>query len=75
MIQTTSTTIRLPKKAAKGGWVILSIDEYRQIMEKNVPTYYLTGKKAKELDQLVKEGLRAYRQGKIKKLGSLADLR
>jgi hypothetical protein len=40
----------------KGGIVILSLREYRKLCERAVPTYYLKGKEAEELDKLVEEG-------------------
>jgi hypothetical protein len=39
-----------------------------------VPTYYLSGEEAEDLDRLVEEGLKEYREGRTKKIGSLADL-
>jgi len=58
----------------KGGVVILSLREYRKLCERAVPTYYLKGKEAEELDKLVEEGLREYRKGRCKTIKSLADL-
>jgi hypothetical protein len=58
----------------KGGIVILSLREYRKLCERAVPTYYLKGKEAEELDKLVEEGLREYRKGRCKTIKSLADL-
>lgn len=58
----------------EGGIVILSLREYQKLCAKAVPTYYLEGKEAEEIDSLVKEGLVAYRRGKSKKIRSLADL-
>lgn len=42
--------------------------------ELKVPTYYLSGKEAEELDRLVEEGLKDYREGRTRKIKSLADL-
>jgi len=58
----------------EGGVVILSLREYQKLCAKTVPTYYLEGKEAEEIDSLVKEGLSAYRKGKSKRIRSLADL-
>ena len=58
----------------KAGIVILSLQEYRKLCEKAVPTYYLKGKGAEELDKLVKEGLRDHNLRKTRKIKSLADL-
>ncbi len=56
------------------GVVILSIKEYQRLCEMAVPTYYLKGAKAEELDGLVEDGLTGYRKGKCKTIRSLADL-
>ena len=58
----------------EGGIVILSLREYQKLCAKTIPTYYLEGIEAEEIDSLVKEGLRAYRKGKSKKIRSLADI-
>lgn len=58
----------------KGGIVILPLREYRKLCERAVPTYYLKGKEAEELDKLVKEGLRVHNSGKTRKIKFLADL-
>ncbi|HHT9105425.1 MAG TPA: hypothetical protein ACFYD7_06090 [Candidatus Wujingus californicus] len=58
----------------EGGIVILSLREYQKLCAKTVPTYYLEGIEAEEIDSLVKEGVRAYRKGKSKKIRSLADI-
>ena len=70
------TTITVPRKKIKeeGGIVILSLEEYRKLSERAAPTYYLKGKEALELDRLVEEGLRKHREGKTRKIKSLADL-
>ena len=70
------STITLSKSeiTEKDGIVILSLKEYRKICERVVPEYYLTGKAAEEADKLVKEGLVDYREGRTKKIKSLADL-
>lgn len=57
-----------------GGVVILSLREYQKLCVKAVPTYYLEGKEAEEIDSLAKEGLSAYRRGKYKRIRSLADM-
>ena len=58
----------------KGGVVILDLEEYQKLCERAVPIYYLKGKEAVELDNLVEEGLEEYRAGKTRKVSSLADL-
>jgi len=68
--------ITIPKKAVekRGGFVILSLKEYEKLREETMPTYHLSGKKAKELDKLIREGKREYKAGKCKEIKSLADL-
>lgn len=56
------------------GVVVLPMKEYKRLLAAAVPTQYLTGKAAKDLDKLVEEGLREHRAGKTRKLRSLADL-
>ncbi|MEK6652882.1 MAG: hypothetical protein AABY50_08125 [Nitrospirota bacterium] len=58
----------------KGGIVVLSLKEYQKLCERAVPTYYLKGEKACELDKLVAEGLAEYSKGRCKKVKSLSDL-
>ncbi|MBI1755295.1 hypothetical protein HYR65_03345 [Candidatus Azambacteria bacterium] len=69
-------TISIQKSKIKkeGGVVVLSLKEYQKLYERAVPTYYLKGKAAKKLDELVEEGLREYRAGKTRAITSLADL-
>ena len=68
--------ITIPREAARkaGGFVILPIKEYEKLREQSVPTYYLSGKEAKELDKLVREGEKEYREGKCESIKSLSDL-
>lgn len=58
----------------EGGVVVLPLKEYHRLLEKSVPTYYLTGKAAERLDKLVEEGLREHKAGKTRVIKSLADL-
>ncbi len=67
-------TIHKEKVEKQGGVVILPLKEYQKLLERAVPTYRLTGREAKKLDELVEEGLRDYRAGRTKKIRSLADL-
>jgi hypothetical protein len=72
---TTATLQRLKKSAAKArGSVTLSAKTYRELLDAAIPTYYLTGKAATDLDKLVEEGLREYAEGKTRTIRSLADL-
>jgi len=74
--QTANNSITISKSAIrrKGELVILPLREYEELCRRAVPTYYLKGKEAEELDKLVEEGLKEYRAGKCKKIKSLADL-
>lgn len=69
-------TVTISKKQIRkeGGVVVLSLEEYKKLSRRAVPTYYLKGKEAKDLDKLVEQGLKDYRAGKTKTLKSLADL-
>lgn len=73
---TNNNLITIPEKTVRkeGGIVILPLREYEELREKAIPTYYLEGKEAEELDKLVEEGLRDYKKGKCKTIKSLADL-
>lgn len=74
MANQNSVTISREAVQRRGGVVILSLEEYQKLHERAVPTYYLKGKEAGELDKLIREGLREYGKGKCKKIKSLADL-
>ncbi len=58
----------------EGGVVVLSLGEYRRLLENSVPAVYLKGRRARALDRLVTEGLKEHFEGKTKKVKSLADL-
>lgn len=73
-INKNSITISRETVQKKGGIVILPLREYERLYQRTAPTYYLKGKKAKELDKLVKEGLKDHNLGKTRKIKSLADL-
>lgn len=70
------TTITLSRKSVEKqkGVVVLPIKEYERLIKASVPEYYLTGKAALRLDALVEQGLREHREGKTRKIRSLADL-
>jgi hypothetical protein len=57
----------------KGGVVILSLREYKKLCERAMPTYYLKGKEAEELDKLVEKGLRDYQEGRTISASSLKE--
>ena len=72
---TTATLVKLRKVAARNnGNVTLPAKVYRQLLDAAIPTYYLTGKEATDLDKLVEDGLREYAKGKTRTIRSLADL-
>ena len=60
-------------KIGKEPVVILPLREYEKLRQRAVPTYYLKGKKAKELDRLVEEGLRDYEMGQTIRASSLKE--
>ncbi|MEK7576762.1 MAG: hypothetical protein AAB482_03655 [Patescibacteria group bacterium] len=67
-------TIQKSKIKEQKGVVILPIGEYQKLLERAVPTYYLSGKEAEKLDKLYEDGMREYKAGKTRKIKSLADL-
>lgn len=69
-----SITISRNSAQKAGGFVILPIKQYEKLREQAIPTYYLAGKEAKDLDRLVGDGLNEYHAGKCKKIKSLSDL-
>ena len=74
--QTTKNSIVISRKEIKkqGGVVILPLEEYKELCKRAVPTYYLEGKEVEELDKLVEEGLKDYREGKCSEIKSLSEL-
>ena len=72
----TKNSVNISKETIRkeGGMVILPLREYEELKERSIPTYYLEGKEAEELDKLVKEGLDDYKKGKCKTIKSLSDL-
>jgi len=58
----------------RGGIVLLPLREYQKLLEQQVPTYYLSGAQALQLDRLVKSGMREYRCGNARRIRSLDDL-
>ncbi len=54
--------------------VILPLKEYRKLIARAVPVYYLAGREAAKLDKLVGYGFKEYKAGKARKITSLADL-
>ena len=70
------TTAQLLKAALqkKKSVVVLPIEEYQRLVAASVPTYYLQGKAALRLDKEVERSLKEYRDGKTRRIKSLADL-
>jgi len=68
-----TVTVSRNKIEKEGGVVVLSLKEYQKMQASSVPTYYLRGQEARNLDKLVKSGLKNYKNGKTKVLKSLAD--
>jgi hypothetical protein len=66
-------TISKKKIKKEGGIVILPLDEYRKLCEQAVPTYYLKGKEADNLDRSVEHGLKEYREGKTISARSIGE--
>ncbi len=75
-MQITKDAITIPKRAVEkqGGFVVLTLKEYEELRERAVPTYQLYGKEAEELDKLVEEGMKDYKEGRCKEIKSLSDL-
>ena len=76
MANQTSQNITISKKniLKEKGVVILPLKEYQKLCERAVPTYYLREKEAEKLDRLVEEGLKEYKEGRCRRIKSLADL-
>jgi len=73
--QGIKNSITISKRAVRreGGMVILPLKEYQELRERAVPTYYLRGKEAEELDKLVEEGLKEYERGETIEAPSLRE--
>lgn len=69
----SSITLQKSKIKEEKGVVVLPVEEYRKLLARAVPTFYLSGKEAKRLDKLVSEGLREYHEGKTIKAESLGE--
>ena len=66
-------TIQKSKIKEEKGVVILPVGEYHKLLERAVPTYYLSGKEAERLDKLAEEGLKEHRAGKTIKATSIKE--
>ncbi len=69
----STITIKEQKIEKQKGVVILPIKEYQRLVANNIPTYYLTGKKAIAADRLVKYGLREHKAGRTIKASSVKE--
>ena len=69
------TTITISQKTVQKqkGVVILPVAEYERLVKASVPEYYLTGKAALRLDNLVERGLREHREGKTIVANSISE--
>ncbi len=65
--------IKIPQRAMKKGVVLLDLEEYKKMRDSEIPTYYLKGKEAKELDELVEQGLKEYKRGETIEAPSLKE--
>ena len=65
--------VKISKGALKRGVVILDLKEYEELKKRAVPVYQLKGKAAKNLDKLVREGLKEYERGETIKASSLKE--
>ena len=70
----SNVAIQKSKIREEGGMVVLPIEEYKKLLMRAMPTFYLSGKAAERADKLVEEGLKEYRAGKTRKIKSLRDL-
>ena len=69
-----SITISRKSVQEEDGVVVLPVGKYRELLLKTIPTYYLEGRGARNLDALVREGLRECNTGKTRRIASLAEL-
>ena len=68
-------TITIPSsRAKKGDLVVISRKEYEEMKSNTIPSIYLSGKKASELDKRVSKAVSDHKAGKTKKINSLADV-
>jgi len=70
----SNITIQKSKIQEEKGVVVLPVEEYRKLLARAAPTFYLSGKEADKLDRLVESGFKELKAGKTKKIKTLADL-
>jgi hypothetical protein len=63
--------VKIPQKALKKGVVLLDLEEYKKMRIREIPTFYLEGKEAEELDKLIEEGLKEHERGETIEAPSL----
>lgn len=51
----------------------MPVEEYEKLRENAIPTYYLQGREAEELDKLVERGLRDHKAGKTIRARSIDE--
>ena len=66
-------TIQKSKIKEEKEVVILPVKEYQKLLERAVPTHYLSGKEAEKVDKLAEKGMKEYREGKTIKAGSIKE--
>ncbi len=74
LLTMNNITIQKSRIKEEKGVVVLPVEEYKKLLARAVPTFYLSGKAAERADKLVEEGLREYRAGKTRRIKSLSDL-
>jgi len=68
-----SQIVKIPQESLKKGVVILGIEEYRKMRKAAIPTCYLAGRAAKDIDELVEYGLEEHEKGKTIKASSMGE--
>ena len=67
--------ITIPKRMAENDdLIVMPRKEYEHMKTRMFPEVYLSGRKAERLDRRVGKALLDFRQGKTKKVKSLAEL-
>mgnify|MGYP001570739459 CR=1 FL=1 len=71
--QGDSITISRKEIEKRGGVVLLDLKEYQKLLVQAVPTYYLAGKEAEDLDELVRDGMREYEAGETVEASTITE--
>jgi hypothetical protein len=69
----TKITVSKSRIKKDRGVVILPVEECERLLAHRILDVYLTGKEAEDLDKLVEEGLREYREGTTIKANALSE--